>query len=47
MASAYFKELPRRAASKKALRDEAFNFAKSPKYDRYYIGFPSMVCKFI
>ena len=28
-----FKDLPRRTASVKVLRDKAFNFTKSPKYD--------------
>ena len=28
-----FKNLPRRIASDKVLRDKAFNTAKSPKYD--------------
>ena len=30
-----FKDLARRAASDKFLRDKAFNIAKNPKYDGY------------
>ena len=30
-----FRDLERRTQSDKALRDKAFNIAKSPKYDRY------------
>ena len=30
-----FKDLSRRTASDKMLRDKAFNIAKNPKYDRY------------
>ena len=30
-----FKDLPRRTASDKILRDKAFNIAKNPKYDVY------------
>ena len=35
MAYADFKDLTRRAASDKTLRDKAFNMVKNPKYDRY------------
>ena len=35
MAYRSFKELPRRAASDKVLRDKAFNIAKNPRYDGY------------
>ena len=41
-----FKDLTRRTASDKILRDEAFNIAKNPKYDGYQRGFASMVYKF-
>ena len=40
------KDLKRRTASDKILRDEAFNFAKNPKYDGYQRGLASMVYKF-
>ena len=40
-----FKDLARRTASDKFLRDEAFNIAKNPKYDGYKKGFASMVYK--
>ena len=30
-----FKDLPRRIAADKVLRDKAFNFAKNPKYYGY------------
>ena len=46
MAYGYFKDLARRKASDKVLRDKAFNIAKSPKYDRYQKGLASMVYKF-
>ena len=35
MAYGNFKDLTRRTASDKILRDKAFNVAKSPKYDEY------------
>ena len=41
-----FKDLARRTASDKVLRDKAFNIAKSPKYDGYQRGLASMVYKF-
>ena len=40
------KDLTRRTASDKILRDTAFNIAKDPKYDRYQEGLASMVYKF-
>ena len=40
-----FKDLKRRTASDKILRDKAFNVAKNPKYDGYQRGLPSMVYK--
>ena len=41
-----FKDLARRTASDKILRDKAFNIAKIPKYDKYQSGLASMVYKF-
>ena len=41
-----FKDLTRRTASDKILRDKAFNVAKNPKYDGYQRGLYSMVYKF-
>ena len=41
-----FKDLARRAASDKVLRDKAFNIAKNLKCDRYQRGLVSMVYKF-
>ena len=46
MANGDFKNLARRAASDKVLRDKAINIAKNPKYDRYQRGLASMVYKF-
>ena len=46
MADGDFKDLKRRTASDKVLRDKAFNIAKSPKYDGYQRGLASMVYKF-
>ena len=46
MAYGDFKDLARRTASDKVLRDKAFNIAKSPKYDEYQRGLASMVYKF-
>ena len=46
MAYGDFKDLARRTASDKVLRDKAFNIAKSPKYDGYQRGLISMVYKF-
>ena len=40
-----FKDLARRTAPDKVLRDKAFNIAKNPRYDGYQRGFASMVCK--
>ena len=40
------KHLNWRTASDKVLRDEAFNVAKSPKYDGYQHGLALMVYKF-
>ena len=38
MAQGDFKDLARRTASDKVLRDKAFNIAKNPKYDEYQRG---------
>ena len=38
-----FKDLARRTASDKNLRDKAFNIAKNPKYDGYQRGLGSTV----
>ena len=46
MAYGEFKDLARRTASDKVLRDKAFNIAKNPKYGEYERGLSSMVCKF-
>ena len=40
------KDLVRRTAADKVLRDKAFNIAKDPKYDGYQRGLASMVYKF-
>ena len=45
MAYGDFKDLARRAASDKVLRDKAFNIAKDSKYDGYQRGLASMVYK--
>ena len=41
-----FKDLARRTASDKVLRDKAFNIAKNPKYDGYQRGLAFMVYNF-
>ena len=46
MAYGDFKDLKRRTASDKILRDKAFNIAKNPKYDGYQRGLASMVHRF-
>ena len=43
MAYGDFKDIKRRTASDKILRDKAFNIAKNPKYDGYQRGLASMV----
>ena len=43
MAHEDFKELTRRTASNKVLRDKAFSIDKTPKYDAYQRGLSSMV----
>ena len=40
-----FKDLKRRTASDKILRDKAFDIAKNPKYVGYQRGLASMVYK--
>ena len=46
MAHGDVKDLARRTASDKVLRDKAFNITKNPKYDGYQRGLASMVYKF-
>ena len=46
MAYGDFKDIARRTASDKILRDAAFNNAKNPKYDGYQRGLSSIVYKF-
>ena len=46
MAYGDFKDLKRRTASDKDLRDKAFNIAKNPKYDGYQRGLACMVYNF-
>ena len=46
MAYGDFKDLARRTASDKVLRDKVFNMGRNPNYDRYQRGLVSMVYKF-
>ena len=46
MAYGDFKDLNRRTAADKVLRDKAFNIAKNPKYDEYQRRLASMVYNF-
>ena len=46
MAYGDYKNLTRRTASDKILRDKAFNIAKNPKYDGHQRGLASMFYKF-
>ena len=46
MAYGDFKDLKRRTASDKILRNKAFNIAKNPKYDGYQGGLAPIVYKF-
>ena len=46
MAYGDFKDLARRIAPDKVLRDKVFNIAKNPKHDVYQRGLASMVYKF-
>ena len=41
-----FKDLTRRAATDRILRDKAFDIAKNPRYDRYQRDLASMISKF-
>ena len=41
-----FKDLAKRTAADKVLRNKAFNVAKDPKYDGYQRGLASVVYKF-
>ena len=45
MAYGEFKDLNRRTAADKVLRDKAFNIAKNPKFDGYQRRLASMVYK--
>ena len=47
MAYGDFKDLARRTASDKVLRDKTFNIAKNPKYDGYQRGIASMIYEFV
>ena len=46
MAYGDIKDLKKRTAADKVLRDKAFNIAKNPKYDGYQRGLASMAYKF-
>ena len=46
MAYGEFKDLARRTASDRVLRDKAFDIAKNPKFDRYQRELASMLYKF-
>ena len=46
MAYGSFKDLAKRTAADKVLRDKAFNIAKNSKYDGYQRGLACMVYKF-
>ena len=46
MAYGDFKDLPKRTAAEKVLRDKAFKIARDQKYDGYQRGLASMVYKF-
>ena len=46
MAYGSFKDLNRRTAADKVLRNKAFIIAKNPKYEEYQKGFASLVYKF-
>ena len=46
MAYGDFKDLARRTASDKDLKDKAFSIAKNPKYDEYQRDLASMVYKY-
>ena len=38
MAYVHFKDLPRRAAADKLLRDKTFNIAENLRYDEYHVN---------
>ena len=46
MAYGDFKDIVRRIASDKVLRDKAFNIAKNPKHDGYQRGLASLIFNF-
>ena len=46
MAYGNFKDLPKRTAADKVLRDKAFKIASDQKYDGYQRGLASMVYNF-
>ena len=46
MVYGYFKDLARRTAADKFVRDKAFNISKNPKYDGYQRGLASMAYNF-
>ena len=46
MAYGDFKDLKKRTAADKVLKDKSFNIAKNPKYDGYQRRLASMVYKF-
>ena len=46
MAYGDFKDLARKTASDKVLRDKGFNIAKNPKHDGYQRGLASVVYNF-
>ena len=46
MANGDFKDLVKRTAADKVLKDKAFNIAKDPKYDGYQRGLGTIVYKF-
>ena len=45
MSYGYFKDLAKRAAADRVLRDKALNIARDPKYDGYQRGLASMFYK--
>ena len=47
MAYGDFKDIKRRTASDKSLRDKAFHIAKNPKYDGYQRRLASMFINFL
>ena len=46
MAYGYYKDLARKIASDKILRDKEVSVAKNPKYDGYQRGLAAMVYRF-